>query len=226
MILKRGSLMLVLGLLSLSSLLHASTVLRARAINLLTQEPINSAAYLNGDHLRVECGDKTSANVVLYQRNGQLWLLTPDAPSTSDHSQVSSPAVVIEPVLFVKKGGGVPIEGRRCNFYTGFRDDKKVIDIWTVDRKQLNLEADEFTLLQALQKFGSGELAPAGDIFLAGSRDWEQNSGYSGVPVRMIRYNDDGLALQTITLANAEPVETSTDIFELPSGFHGQARFK
>jgi len=96
---------------------------------------------------------------------------------------------------YKKVAAGEKVNQWSCAKYEGYREDKKVNEIWTTDWKSLGLTPEAFKVMKDLGEFFENlakEMAANFDKI--GSEEWEKEQGYTGIPVKTLSIRMDNCA--------------------------------
>lgn len=121
-----------------------------------------------------------------------------------------------EKTTYKKASTGEKIKGWTCTRYEGFVGGTKTEDVWTVDWRQVGIDASDLSVMQAFGSFFEA-LAPDESFFQFGSEEFERNGGYSGAPVKTIVY-EGGAVSHTSEVELIENRALEPTLFELPQG--------
>jgi hypothetical protein len=103
-----------------------------------------------------------------------------------------------------------------CAKYEGYRESKKVKEVWTTDWKSLGFTPESFKVMKDLSEFFEDfakDLASSFDKI--GSEEWEKQQGYAGIPVKTQAYTD-GQLRDTTEVAEVKQETLSATLFDLP----------
>ncbi|MBU1882482.1 MAG: DUF4412 domain-containing protein [bacterium] len=170
---------------------------------------------------------RTMMDEAMKQMEEQLKNLPPEQRAMMESmmgDQMSQAAK--EPEMTYKLvGKKVKVDSWTCDHYIGYEDGDKVIELWTVDPKDVKLDAKEFSALESLADFFK-ELAPdEGNFFEIGSTKMskgETGPDFYGIPVKSVYYDTDGESATTI-LRKAERQDLDNSLFEIPEGFEKES---
>jgi hypothetical protein len=119
---------------------------------------------------------------------------------------------------YKKVAGGEKVNQWVCAKYEGYRDDKKIKEVWTTDWKSLGLTPETFKVMKDISEFFDSfakDMAAAYDK--VGSEEWEKEQGYTGIPIKTQSYADGQLRATTeVTEVRQEKLAAS--LFDLPAG--------
>lgn len=119
---------------------------------------------------------------------------------------------------YKKVAAGAKVNQWVCAKYEGYREDKKVKEVWTTDWKSLGLTAETFNLMKNLGEFFEDFAKEmAADYDRVGSEEWEKAQGYAGIPVKTLSYFD-GQLRSTTEVTEVKQGELAATLFELPAG--------
>lgn len=186
---------------------------------------VHSLAWVDDSHLRVDIQEKNKDLSYIYdQTQGKLWVLDHRAK----HYREIDPLLLekqaakgydLVPVNFALHGPGESSGAWLCKVYEGSKASLTQNKLWTVDPRQLNLSPEAYKTLQGARAYLQAYAPEAAAFFHAGSRAWENNQGYSGVPVRLMNYSKDGKLSGKIELTKAEAQDISLEKFVVPAGY-------
>lgn len=113
-----------------------------------------------------------------------------------------------------RKAGTEKMDQWNCTHYIGEQGGQKVEEVWTADFAELGLSAADFDVMS---EFGEMMAGLAGDeddanTFRVGSKEWEEEQGYSGIPVKTVEYRDgedveSTEVLKAVTKAEIDPAQ-------------------
>jgi hypothetical protein len=109
----------------------------------------------------------------------------------------TQPASTVK-TAYKKIAAGEKVNQWVCAKYEGYREDKKVKDVWTTDWKSLGLTPESFKLMKELGEFFeefTKDMASSFDKI--GSEEWEKEQGYAGIPIKTLSYTDGKLRSAT-----------------------------
>ncbi len=121
--------------------------------------------------------------------------------------------------VFRKGRSGVKVNKWKCTEYSGFRQGEKVRSIWTADWKKLGMSRDDIDVINGMSEFFEG-LAGKNNkesFMRVGSRRWEHDKGYAGVPVKTVTYKN-GRKMHVSELKAVKRKNFSSSLFDLPGG--------
>lgn len=99
---------------------------------------------------------------------------------------------------YKKTAAGEKVNQWVCAKYEGYREDKKVKDVWTTDWKSLGLTPESFKVMKDLSEFFEDFAKDMASSFdKIGSEEWEKEQGYTGIPVKTLSYTDGKLRAAT-----------------------------
>ncbi|MDZ7379222.1 MAG: hypothetical protein ONB06_07730 [candidate division KSB1 bacterium] len=90
-------------------------------------------------------------------------------------------------IAYNEVASGEKIHRWRCDKYEGSaKGDRE--EIWTTDGRQAGLTESDFKVMQSVGEFFAG-LAQQQPFMYSrvGSKDWEKERGYPGLPIRTMR---------------------------------------
>lgn len=119
---------------------------------------------------------------------------------------------------YKKVAGDEKVNQWVCAKYEGYRDDKKVKEVWTTDWKSFGLTAETFALMKDLGEFFEDfarEMAV--DYDRVGSEEWEKAQGYSGIPIKTLHYSD-GQPHSATEITEVRQESLAATVFDLPDG--------
>jgi len=119
---------------------------------------------------------------------------------------------------YKKVSSGIRISGWRCNHYQGFRDGRKVEEVWAADLAELGIDPTDLVALEELSGLFKtvGQNLPA--LFRFGGEDNEVDKTFPGFPVVVVSYDDDGERAEKSTLKAVRQQKLEQAMFELPEG--------
>ncbi len=129
-------------------------------------------------------------------------------------------------IAYKKVATGEKVNQWSCAKYEGYREDKKVKDVWTTDWKSLGLTPETFKVMKDISEFFENlahEMAANFDKI--GSEEWEKEQGYTGIPVKTLSYSDSQLR-STTEVTEVKQGELAASLFELPAGLTKKDMFK
>jgi hypothetical protein len=95
-----------------------------------------------------------------------------------------------EKTVYKKAASGVKTGSWPCDKYEGYQGDEKVEEVWATDLSNLNISPPDLKVFEEFGKMFEGlgnEKTNA--MFKIGSKEFEEEQGYPGVPVKTIRYS-------------------------------------
>jgi hypothetical protein len=128
-----------------------------------------------------------------------------------------SATVPEEPKIAYKKvASGEKINRWTCDKYEGSaKGDRE--EIWTTDWRQAGLTESDFKVMQSAGEFFAGLPQQQPFMYKVGSKEWEKEHGYPGLPIRTIRYS--GAQVQHRTeIKEIRRQDFAVSLFELPGG--------
>lgn len=129
-----------------------------------------------------------------------------------------APGAATIKTTYKKVAAGAKVNQWVCAQYEGYREDKKVKEVWTTDWKSLGLTAETFNLMKNLGEFFedfANEMAA--DYDRVGSEEWEKAQGYAGIPVKTLQYSD-GQLRSTTEITEVRQESLAASLFDLPAG--------
>jgi hypothetical protein len=124
------------------------------------------------------------------------------------------PAATVK-TAYKKTASGEKVNQWVCAKYEGYREDKKVKDVWTTDWKSLGLTPESFKLMKELGEFFeefTKDMASSFDKI--GSEEWEKEQGYAGIPIKTLSYTDGKLRSAT-EVTEVKQENLAPTLFEL-----------
>jgi hypothetical protein len=118
--------------------------------------------------------------------------------------------------IYKKAGISEKVNQWVCAKYEGYRENKKIKEVWTTDWKSLGLTPENFKVMKDLSEFFE-EFAKdmASSFDQVGSEEWEKQQGYSGIPVKTLAFTDGHLRASTeVTEVKQESLDPK--LFDLP----------
>lgn len=95
-----------------------------------------------------------------------------------------------EKTVYKKVAGGVKVGQWTCDKYEGYEGSEKVEEVWATDPAQLGLnESDMKVFEQFGELFGGFGDKQDRNLFKIGSKEFEAEQGYPGVPVKTVNYS-------------------------------------
>jgi hypothetical protein len=119
--------------------------------------------------------------------------------------------------VYKKKASGEKVNRWSCTHYEGFEEGKKTTDVWTTEFSQLGISADDLKGLHAMGKFFEVITKEIEELYMIGSEDYAKEGGFSGMPVKIIDY-DNGKVDHTTEMNVIQSKSFDAAIFELPVG--------
>lgn len=185
----------------------------------------SSQAWVSDTALRVDATEKGHDLSYIYLRPEQMLYIVDH--KTKTYRQVDQAKLQAEhakgydivPMQFTRFGEYINMDTKQCKFYNGLKLDHKQADVWTADPRQLGISSDAYKTMQASRQFLQAYASEAAAFFHAGSRQWETDKGYSGVPVKTVTYGKKGNLARSIELSKIEQVDVNDDFFALPQGY-------
>lgn len=124
---------------------------------------------------------------------------------------------------YKKVASGERVNQWICDKYEKYLDGIKSEEIWTVDWKQLGLSNDDFNILVEISKFSeqfSKEFSSLAFFSVSyKGEDIKKESGYSGVPIKMVSYSG-GRMREKSELREILRQDFPSSLFDLPAGFN------
>jgi hypothetical protein len=119
---------------------------------------------------------------------------------------------------YKKVSSGIKISGWRCNHYQGFRDGRKVEEVWAADLAELGIDPTDLVALEELADLFKtvGQDLPA--LFRFGGEDSEVDKTFPGFPVVVVSYDDAGERAEKSTVKEIRRQKLEGALFELPEG--------
>jgi Domain of unknown function (DUF4412) len=119
--------------------------------------------------------------------------------------------------VYRKTASGVKVNRWVCDRYDGVQEGEKKEEVWTADPKQLEVRPEEFRVFDDIRDF-SEEFSKQGlRFYRMETAGGKKESGYAGVPVRIIRYSR-GKPLERMELTEVRRKDAAPSLFELPGG--------
>ncbi|MGH7598340.1 MAG: DUF4412 domain-containing protein, partial [bacterium] len=149
--------------------------------------------------------------------------LTPEQKQMMEKMMQSRGMPAMQPagaakITYKKAASGEKVNQWVCARYEGYREDKKIKEVWTTDWKSLGLTPESFKVMKDLSEFFA-EFAKdmASSFDKIGSEEWEKQQGYTGIPVKTLSYMDGKLRAATeVTEVKQESLAAA--LFDLPTG--------
>jgi hypothetical protein len=149
----------------------------------------------------------------------QLKNLPPDqraAIEQATRGRGGAPGAAQAPKLTYRQSGSDKVGKWSCSKYEGFQGQQKVIELCTVDPKELGVTLADFEVAKHLVEFLRGFLPQAADQILFAGTTAEQ--GFSGVPVRRTTFaNGQADIVSELKEVRREAIPPAT--FDVPPGF-------
>lgn len=133
-------------------------------------------------------------------------------------------------ISYKKTGSNIKVNQWICDKYMGTAMGEKKKDVWTTHWQNLNLRAGDFSVMVKMSDFFM-ELAGAfanmrtpirsSIDFKVGSKKWAQESGYYGVPVKIITYSN-GSKQRMFQIKKIIRQKLDPSIFNPPTGYKKQ----
>ncbi len=102
--------------------------------------------------------------------------------------------------------------------YEGHRDGSLRKEVWSADMAELGLDNESLQVMTGLSDF-FGEISPKSNAVLKpGSKEWEKERGYAGIPVKSIDYRN-GQKTGVREIKEIIKVDFPSSLFELPEGY-------
>ena len=106
-----------------------------------------------------------------------------------------------------------------CDKYEGFRNNKKVSEVCTVEPKALGLTEADFEVTKQVASFFEKILPQGGDQFVGIGR--VETHGFAGIPIRRAAYDGDKV-LSTSEVTDVKRGNFAASTYEVPEGFKKQ----
>ncbi len=119
---------------------------------------------------------------------------------------------------FRKTASNIKINKWTCDKYEGYLEGIKTKEIWTTDWRNLGLSREDFNVMQGMSEFFEELTQNKSLFFKAGSKDWEKEQGYPGIPVKTVSYSN-GQIKHINELKQIRKQDLDPSLFELPEGF-------
>lgn len=117
--------------------------------------------------------------------------------------------------IYKKTASGIKINQWICDKYEGYSGGKKKKEIWTTDWKKLGFSQEHLDVMEGLSEFFSELTGDNTPFFKAGSKQWEKEQGYPGIPVKTISYIN-GREKYTTEIKEISKQGFAPSLFELP----------
>jgi hypothetical protein len=118
-----------------------------------------------------------------------------------------------------RRAGSDKVGKWACDKYEGFRSDKKVSEVCTVEPKALGLTEADFDVTKQVASFFEKMLPQGVDQLVGVGR--VETQGFAGIPIRRAAYDGDKvLSISEVTDVKRENFDAST--YEVPAGFQKQ----
>jgi hypothetical protein len=131
---------------------------------------------------------------------------------TKGHVQADAPVMVYE-----KKSSGEKVNQWTCDRYEGRLGEEKTQEVWTTDWKKLGFTFEDIKVMQDIGEFFEGFSKEFSAAYKLGSKEWEKEQGYSGLPVKTILYSG-GRVHNKIEVKEMKHQDFESSLFELPDG--------
>ncbi len=119
---------------------------------------------------------------------------------------------------YKKIAAGEKVKQWSCVKYEGYREDKKIKEVWTTDWKSLGLTPETFKIMKDISEFFENlSQDMAANFDKIGSEEWEKEQGYTGIPVKTLSYSE-GQLRSTTEITEVKQGELAASLFELPTG--------
>ncbi|TNF54073.1 DUF4412 domain-containing protein [bacterium] len=161
---------------------------------------------------------KSRMDEAMVQMQEQMKNMTPEQRAMMQQMMKGTMPVQPKEIVYRKTDSKARISRWTCNKYIGYLDGTKKKEVWTTDWKSLGLSKDHFAVMQGMSLFISEITKGVTDFFRTGSEKWEQQQGYSGVPVRTISYSNGKADIKT-EIKEVKEKDFSPALFDLPTGF-------
>ncbi len=146
--------------------------------------------------------------------------LTPEQKQMMEKMMQSRGMPAMQPagaakITYKKAASGEKVNQWVCARYEGYREDKKIKEVWTTDWKSLGLTPESFKVMKDLSEFFA-EFAKdmASSFDKIGSEEWEKQQGYTGIPVKTLSYMDGKLRSAT-EVTEVKQESLAPTLFEL-----------
>ena len=183
--------------------------------------PVTINAYLDTNCVRVMYPTAYGIETLIFRADQRKFAIL--SPNGKNIQIANEPDGKLEeagatvPLRYVKRSAGINVNGHRCNFYWAMANAVKRQDLWTTDRRQVELSSEYLLILQRLRRVMIEIGHERDNFFQAGSREFEEAQGFSGIPVRQLNYDSKGQARDSFDLLTVEPIDLPADFFDLPA---------
>jgi hypothetical protein len=104
-----------------------------------------------------------------------------------------------------------------CDKYEGYLNGKKTKEIWTTDSRKLGLSQEYLAVMGGLSEFFGEVTKDHESFYKTGSKEWEKEQGYSGIPIKTITYSAGKIKDKT-ELKEIRRQDFASSLFDLPKG--------
>lgn len=123
---------------------------------------------------------------------------------------------------FNKVASKVKVNQWTTDKYEGHRQGSLEKEVWSADMDELGLDDESLQVMTGLSEFFK-ELSPDSNAVLKpGSKEWEKEMGYAGIPVKSIDYRD-GQKTGITEIKEISKQDFPASMFEIPAGYKKMA---
>lgn len=102
--------------------------------------------------------------------------------------------------------------------YEGHRQGSLEKEVWSADMSELGLDSDSLNVMTGLSDFFKELFPDSNAVLKPGSKEWEKEMGYAGIPVKSIDYNN-GQKTGVMEIKEIHKQDFPASLFEIPAGY-------
>ena len=125
-------------------------------------------------------------------------------------------------IVYKKVATGEKINQWICDKYEGHATEKDTEEIWTTDWQQVGITEADLKVIRGMGEFFAEFAKNLPFLSKIGSKEWEQEHGYSGFPIRTI-YSSGTQVRYKVEVKEIRRQDFAASLFELPSGLQKKA---
>lgn len=160
---------------------------------------------------------KNQMDIAMKKLEEQMKSMPPEQRAMMEKMMQGRTAMQPKKTTYKKVASGLKVNNWVCNKYEGYLEGVKKKEICTTDWKKLGITSKYLDVMHGLSEFLSEFTGEKSSFFRMGSKEWEKEQGYSGLPVKSISYSQGNIKniseLQEITKK-----DVPASFFDLPKG--------
>lgn len=160
---------------------------------------------------------KTKMDEAMKMMEKQMKNMPPEQRKMMEKMMKGQMPVKSPKTIYKKIATGIKVNQWVCDKYEGYLEGIKKKEIWTTDWKNLRLSQEDFEVMQGLSEFFGEFTKDHESFYKAGSKEWEKEQGYSGIPIKTITYSAGKIKDKT-ELKEIRRQDFASSLFDLPKG--------